>query len=104
MTENTSPTVKGGKPKLNRRRTRAGVPATSSESDALSKDLKKREFRFIGSTIIHAFMQAVGMVDDHLNGCFIKPKVQAGDPERNDCCVPNVITGTLTTNMPETNL
>lgn len=62
----------GGKPKLNRRRTMADVPATSPESDALSKDLKKRGFRFVGSTIVYAFMQAVGMVDDHLTGCFAK--------------------------------
>lgn len=53
----------------------ADVPATSAESDALSKDLKKRGFRFVGSTIICAFMQAVGMVDDHLNGCFAKTRV-----------------------------
>jgi DNA-3-methyladenine glycosylase I len=62
----------GGKPKLNRRRSMADVPVTSPESDALSKDLKKRGFRFVGSTIVYAFMQAVGMVDDHLNGCFAK--------------------------------
>ncbi|MBH0192449.1 MAG: DNA-3-methyladenine glycosylase I [Nitrospira sp.] len=62
----------GGNPKLNRRRIMADVPATSPESDALSKDLKKRGFRFVGSTIVYAFMQAVGMVDDHLNGCFAK--------------------------------
>jgi DNA-3-methyladenine glycosylase I len=62
----------GGQPKLNRRRSMADVPATSPESDALSKDLKKRGFRFVGSTIVYAFMQAVGMVDDHLNGCFAK--------------------------------
>lgn len=61
-----------GKPKVNRRRTMADVPATSPESDALSKDLKKRGFRFVGSTIVYAFMQAVGMVDDHLNDCFAK--------------------------------
>lgn len=63
-----------GKPKLNRRRTMADVPATSPESDALSKDLKKRGFRFVGSAIVYAFMQAVGMVDDHLNGCFAKTR------------------------------
>ncbi len=50
----------------------ADVPATSPESDALSKDLKKRGFRFVGSTIVYAFMQAVGMVDDHLNDCVAK--------------------------------
>lgn len=67
----------GGKPKLNRRQTMADVPATSLESDALSKDLKKRGFRFVGSTIIYAFMQAVGMVDDHVNGCFAKTRTRA---------------------------
>jgi DNA-3-methyladenine glycosylase I len=67
----------GGKSKLNRRRTITDVPATSPESDALSKDLKKRGFRFVGSTIIYAFMQAVGMVDDHVNGCFAKTRVDA---------------------------
>jgi DNA-3-methyladenine glycosylase I len=64
----------GGKPKVNRRRTMADVPATSPESNALSKDLKKRGFRFVGSTIMYAFMQAVGMVDDHLNSCFAKTR------------------------------
>lgn len=67
----------GGKPKLNRRRTMADVPATSPESEALSKDLKKRGFRFVGSTIVYAFMQAVGMVDDHLNGCFAKTRAKS---------------------------
>ena len=61
-----------GKPKVNRRRTMADVPATSPESDALSKDLKRRGFRFVGSTIVYAFMQAVGMVGDHLNDCVAK--------------------------------
>ncbi len=65
----------GGKPKLNNRRTMADIPATSPESEALSKDLKKRGFRFVGSTIVYAFMQAVGMVDDHLNGCSAKARV-----------------------------
>ena len=46
------------------------IPATSTESDALSKDLKGRGFRFVGSTIIYAHMQAVGMVNDHLVECF----------------------------------
>ncbi|MBX3333860.1 MAG: DNA-3-methyladenine glycosylase I [Nitrospira sp.] len=65
----------GGKPKVNNRRTMSDVPATSPESDALSKDLKQRGFRFVGSTIIYAFMQAVGMVDDHLNACSAKTRV-----------------------------
>lgn len=46
------------------------IPATSAESDALSKDLKKRGFKFVGSTIIYAHMQATGMVNDHVTGCF----------------------------------
>jgi len=59
----------GGKPLRKRRRTMTDVPATTPESDALSKDLKRRGFKFVGSTIIYAFMQAVGMVDDHLETC-----------------------------------
>ena len=58
----------GGKPV--RRRGRAPVPATTPVSDALSKDLRKRGFKFVGSTIMYAFMQAVGMADDHEPGCF----------------------------------
>jgi DNA-3-methyladenine glycosylase I len=52
----------------------AEVPATTLESDALSKDLKKRGFRFVGSTIVYAYMQAVGLVNDHTIGCFVKSK------------------------------
>lgn len=59
-----------GKPMQNKFRKDSDVPATSPESDALSKDLKKRGFRFVGSTIIYAHMQAVGMVNDHVVGCF----------------------------------
>jgi len=59
----------GGQPKVNRPRALKSVPATSPESDALSKDLKRRGFTFVGSTIMYAFMQATGMVDDHLVGC-----------------------------------
>lgn len=60
----------GGKPKTNGWRTSTKVPWRSPESDALSKDLKKRGFRFVGTTICYAFMQAVGMVNDHALGCF----------------------------------
>ncbi|HLW89029.1 MAG TPA: DNA-3-methyladenine glycosylase I [Terriglobales bacterium] len=60
----------GGKPKQNSRRLRGQVPARTAESDAMSKDLKKRGFSFVGSTICYAFMQAVGMVNDHLTDCF----------------------------------
>ena len=59
-----------GKPKQNKFRRQGDVPATSKESDALSKDLKKRGFRFVGSTIIYAHMQATGLVNDHLTSCF----------------------------------
>lgn len=61
----------GGKPKVNRWARMSQVPATSPESDALSKDLKKRGFRFVGSTIIYAYMQASGLVNDHTNDCFM---------------------------------
>ena len=60
-----------GKPKVNRRPCMTQVPATSPESDALSKDLKKRGFRFVGSTIVYAYMQAVGLVNDHTTDCFV---------------------------------
>jgi DNA-3-methyladenine glycosylase I len=61
----------GGKQKMNRRPRMTQLPATSPESDALSKDLKKRGFRFVGSTIIYAYMQAVGLVNDHATDCFV---------------------------------
>ena len=61
----------GGEPKVNRPRTMGAVPARTPESDAMSKDLKKRGFRFVGSTICYAFMQATGMVNDHYVGCFL---------------------------------
>jgi DNA-3-methyladenine glycosylase I len=60
----------GGEPIVNRWRKQGQVPATSKESDALSKDLKSRGFKFVGSTIIYAHMQATGLVNDHLVGCF----------------------------------
>ena len=59
-----------GRPRLNRRKAVREIPATSRESDAFSKDLKLRGFRFVGSTIMYAHMQAVGMVNDHLVDCF----------------------------------
>jgi DNA-3-methyladenine glycosylase I len=58
-----------GKPRKTRRRTLKDVPTTSPESDAMSKALKKAGFKFVGSTICYAFMQASGMVDDHIVGC-----------------------------------
>ena len=60
----------GGQPKVHRRRTIRDIPATTPESDAFSKDLKQRGFSFVGSTIIYAHMQAVGMVNDHVIDCF----------------------------------
>ena len=60
----------GGRPLVNARQGLGDVPARTAESDALSKDLLKRGFRFVGSTICYAFMQAVGMVTDHATTCF----------------------------------
>ncbi len=60
----------GGRPIQNRRRAIGGIPARTDESDAFSKDLKRRGFSFVGSTIIYAHMQAVGMVNDHVVECF----------------------------------
>jgi DNA-3-methyladenine glycosylase I len=60
----------GGKPIVNHRKSMKEVPATTKESDAMSKDLLKRGFKFVGSTICYANMQAVGMVNDHLVTCF----------------------------------
>jgi DNA-3-methyladenine glycosylase I len=60
----------GGRPIRNRWRTLREVPARTDESDALSRDLKRRGFRFVGSTIMYAFMQGTGLVNDHLVGCF----------------------------------
>ena len=60
----------GGAPLHKRRRTLRDVPAQTAESEALSRDLKKRGFNFVGATICYAFMQAVGMVNDHLASCF----------------------------------
>jgi DNA-3-methyladenine glycosylase I len=60
----------GGKPRVNTVRGMGDVPASTSESDAMSKDLKTRGFRFVGTTICYAFMQATGMVNDHAVDCF----------------------------------
>ena len=66
-----------GEPIQNKFRRDEDVPATSQESDVLSKDLKKRGFRFVGSTIIYAHMQATGLVNDHLTSCFRYKEVAA---------------------------
>ncbi len=67
----------GGKPRVNRRRASGQVPARTAQSDALSRDLLGRGFKFVGSTICYAFMQAVGMVNDHSVGCFRHRGVKA---------------------------
>jgi DNA-3-methyladenine glycosylase I len=59
----------GGKPLVNKRKTLKQIPAKTAESDAMSKDLKRRGFNFVGSAICYAFMQAVGMVNDHVVSC-----------------------------------
>ena len=63
--------------KQSRRRSMKDVPARTPESDAMSKDLRKRGFKFVGSTICYAYMQATGMVNDHLVGCFRRRQIQA---------------------------
>ena len=69
-----------GRPKLNRWKATREVPATSLESDAFSKDLKRRGFSFVGSTVIYAHMLAVGMVNDHLIDCFRYREIRRLDP------------------------
>lgn len=60
----------GGEPRINHWQDLSQIPVTTDQSDAMSKDLKKRGFKFVGSTICYAFMQAVGMVNDHVTTCF----------------------------------
>lgn len=69
----------GGKPIVNQWTGLKQLPAFTAESDALSKDLRKRGFRFVGTTIIYAFMQATGLANDHLTSCFRYPKRHAKD-------------------------
>jgi DNA-3-methyladenine glycosylase I len=68
----------GGRPKVNKIRTLKDFPATSKESDALSNDLKQRGFKFVGSTICYAHMQATGMVNDHVVDCFRRKPIVDG--------------------------
>lgn len=65
-----------GKPIVNNYRSMAEVPANTPLSDKISKDLKKRGFKFVGSTVIYAFMQATGMVNDHATYCFRHPSIR----------------------------
>jgi DNA-3-methyladenine glycosylase I len=67
----------GGKPIVNRRKSLSEIPATTPESDALSKDLIKRGFKFVGSTVMYAHMQACGLVNDHVVDCWRYKPVQA---------------------------
>jgi len=68
----------GGEPRTNRRRTLSRLPSETAESRALSKALKEAGFRFVGPTTCYAFMQAVGMVNDHLVGCFRHAEIAGG--------------------------
>jgi len=74
----------GGKSIQNRRARLNDIPARTEGSDALSKDLKKRGFKFVGSTICYAFMQAVGMVNDHVTGCFRYKEIKNAAIRRGD--------------------
>ena len=65
----------GGKPIVNKLRTLKDYASSSAESDALSKDLKQRGFKFVGSTICYAHMQATGMVNDHVMSCFRRKEI-----------------------------
>jgi DNA-3-methyladenine glycosylase I len=66
----------GGRPITNRWATSAEVPASTPESDALSKELRKRGFKFVGTTICYAYMQACGLVNDHVRTCFLAPRAR----------------------------
>jgi DNA-3-methyladenine glycosylase I len=67
-----------GRPIVTSRSALERLPATTALSDQISKDLKKRGFRFVGSTIIYSFLQAVGVVNDHSRDCFLAPKARVG--------------------------
>ncbi len=80
-----------GKPRQNRWRTLAEVPARTPQSDALSKDLARRGFRFVGSTIVYAFMQATGLVNDHLTSCPRWREVERAKASRSARDLPSTI-------------
>jgi DNA-3-methyladenine glycosylase I len=65
-----------GSPRMNRFRSLRDIPAETAESKAMSKDLKRRGFRFVGPTVCYAFMQACGLVNDHVVSCFRYPQVR----------------------------
>jgi len=70
----------GGASKINHRKSLKQIPSRTPQSDAMSKDLKKRGFKFVGSTICYAFMQACGLVNDHTSECFRYPKDKKSNP------------------------
>jgi DNA-3-methyladenine glycosylase I len=72
-------TFVGGRPRRNRFRALADIPAETEESKAMSKDLKRRGFRFVGPTVCYAFMQATGMVNDHVVACYREAEVALPD-------------------------
>jgi DNA-3-methyladenine glycosylase I len=72
----------GGRPKVNRWRAPGDIPATSAESDALSRDLRRRGFKFVGSTVCYAHMQATGLVNDHTLDCFRRAEILSLDRAR----------------------
>lgn len=76
-----------GVPLINRPRP-GTVPARTPLSDRISKDLLKRGFRFVGSTIVYAYLQAVGVVNDHTRGCYLCPKAQGGRPAQVEVATP----------------
>ena len=76
----------GAKPRVNSWKSLDRIPARTAESDALSKDLKRRGFNFVGSTICYAFMQAVGMVNDHVIGCFRRLAANPASPSVSEAC------------------
>jgi DNA-3-methyladenine glycosylase I len=78
----------GGRPFVRRPRRMLDVPGRSETSDAMSRDLKKRGFTFVGSTICYAFMQAVGMVDDHLRDCWRASRTAASRKRRSSATLP----------------
>ncbi len=70
-----------GRPKLNRWKTTREIPASTPESETFSKDLKRRGFSFVGPTVIYAYMQAIGMVNDHIIGCFRHGQISKANRE-----------------------
>jgi len=76
----------GAKPRINSWKPLDRIPARTAESDVLSKDLKRRGFNFVGSTICYAFMQAVGMVNDHVIGCFRRLATNTASPSVSEAC------------------